>query len=286
MKTISAGLAAHLEQNATTLATCWKVTRTDGQVFGFTDHDKDLVVSSVTYKARTGYKRSMIETNSALAVDNLELEGAFDDVAITEADLIAGLWDYASVQIFVVNWADLTQGIGRLRKGRLGEVRAGRTMFTTELRGLLQNLQQEVGREYSAGCAWDLGDSRCGIVLAGSPSLYTFTGAITHVTSRRVFRDSALVNAAGFFNHGKITFTGGENVGLSMEVKTFTQSPDSGAITLQLPMPFTVQVGDTYSMHSGCDKTRPTCRDTYNNIANYGGFPDVPGMDEIFTGGR
>ena len=47
MKTVSAGLEAHLALEATTLATCWKVTRTDGTVYGFTSHDKDLVVSGV-----------------------------------------------------------------------------------------------------------------------------------------------------------------------------------------------------------------------------------------------
>ncbi|WP_439577972.1 baseplate hub domain-containing protein, partial [Elioraea sp.] len=31
-----------------------------GTVFGFTDHDADLVVDGVTYRARTGYRRAAI----------------------------------------------------------------------------------------------------------------------------------------------------------------------------------------------------------------------------------
>ena len=42
MKTISAGLAQHLAGEVTTLATCWKITRRDSVVLGFTDHVFDL----------------------------------------------------------------------------------------------------------------------------------------------------------------------------------------------------------------------------------------------------
>lgn len=278
MKNISSELSAHVGKATTTLATCWKVTRTDGQIFGFTDFSRDLVISGVTYKARTGYTRTAIETNSALAVDNLDLEGAFSDVAITELDLNAGLWDYAQVQIFQVNRADLTQGVLKLRTGRIGEVKADRGMFTTELRGLLQNVQQNIGRVFGPGCDADFGDPRCGLNLAS----FTVTGTITGVTSRQIFADSARTEADGFFNYGKITFTSGDNNGLSMEVKTSLNA--GGAITLQLPMPFAVQADDTYSMRRGCAKDRPACIG-YSNIVNFRGFPDVPGTDQMVSGG-
>jgi hypothetical protein len=41
-KTISPALAQHLAGEVTTLATCWKITRRDGAVLGFTDHVRDL----------------------------------------------------------------------------------------------------------------------------------------------------------------------------------------------------------------------------------------------------
>ena len=43
------------ELNCTTLATLWKVTRLDAEVFGFTDHDKNIVFGGVTYEARSGF---------------------------------------------------------------------------------------------------------------------------------------------------------------------------------------------------------------------------------------
>jgi hypothetical protein len=54
MRTLPSGLAAHLEGGATTLCRCWTLTRRDGAVFGFTDHDRDLVFAGVAFAAQTG----------------------------------------------------------------------------------------------------------------------------------------------------------------------------------------------------------------------------------------
>jgi uncharacterized phage protein (TIGR02218 family) len=45
-------------------------------------------------------------------------------------------------------------------------------------------------------------------------------------------------------------------------------------------MPFAIQVGDTFTYAPGCDKTRETCCNKFNNILNFRGFPDIPGMDQ------
>ena len=55
-KTISTALAQHLAGEVTTLATCWKITRRDGIVLGFTDHVRDLQIDGVvTYKGLSGW---------------------------------------------------------------------------------------------------------------------------------------------------------------------------------------------------------------------------------------
>jgi hypothetical protein len=162
MKTASVGLASHLAGTLTTLATCWKVTRLDGQVFGFTDHNENLVVSGVTYAAATGYQRAAIGSRADMSVDETELSGLLDSDAITTEEVRAGLWDHAEVRIFAVNWADVSHGQLKLRRGRLGEVIVQDDgTFKAELRGLTQALQQTVGEMYSAECRADYGDSRC-----------------------------------------------------------------------------------------------------------------------------
>jgi uncharacterized phage protein (TIGR02218 family) len=165
MKTVSAAMQLHLQQATTTLATCWKITRTDGEVFGFTDHDQPLTISGLEYKASSGYFRSAIANSSEASVDNLEVEGFLDDDSIAEVELRNGAFDYATVNIFIVNWADLGDGIIRMRYGIFGETTIlSSGLFRIELRGLTQLFTQTVGDVYQPECRVDLGDTKCGIV--------------------------------------------------------------------------------------------------------------------------
>lgn len=166
MKTVSSALGTHLEGEVTTLATCWKVTRTDGVEFYFTDHDRDITFDGDVYKADSGYRRSAVANDASLAVDNLDIEGVFDDDDIKEEELRAGLFNYAEIEIFLVNWRDLSQGQMKMRKGNLGEVTlTTQGIFRAELRGLTQRLSQNIGELYQPECRADVGDSRCKVPI-------------------------------------------------------------------------------------------------------------------------
>lgn len=276
MKTAGSPLATHIAGETTTLATCWKVTRRDGAIFGFTDFDKDLTVDSLLYQARSGYTRSAIHTIANLAVDNLDIESAIDSETLSAADLRAGVWDGATVEIFLVNWANLANGKIILKRGTIGEVELKDTVFRAELRGLSQALSQQIVELYTPDCRADLGDTRCKVNLA----TLTVTGAVTAATDRRSFADSARGESVNHWNGGLLTWTSGANVGRKMEVKAFASG---GAFTLFLPMPSIVAVGDNYSLRPGCDKKFSTCKDRYGNVKNFRGEPNVPGNDQVLA---
>lgn len=274
MKQISTALATHIAGEVTTLATCWKLTRRDNVVFGFTDHDTDIIVDSITYKAASGFTPSAIQNTASLSVDNLDVEGMLSAGNITEADIMAGLYDFAEIEIFQVNYNDLIQGKLKLRRGWLGEVSLVKQQFVAEVRGLTQRLSQTIGELYSASCRATFADSRCKI----NPATYTITGMVTSYISNQEFQDSSRSETSGLYNFGKITFTSGANNGLSMEVKEFSSG---GKIVLVLPMPYNIIISDSYSMTQGCDKTLTTCVNQYNNVINFRGEPHVPGLDSM-----
>jgi uncharacterized phage protein (TIGR02218 family) len=278
MKSVSAALDAHLQQEVTTLATCWRIIRTDGAAFFFTDHDRDLEFEGDRYVAAAGYSRSAIASDASFGVDNLDVEGVFDNDAVTDADLKAGLFDHAEVRIFLVNWADLSQGALRLRRGWFGEVVLGQAgIFRTELRGLTQALAQRIGELYSPECRADLGDNRCKVDLAA----WRRNGSVTGIVDRLSF--AANVDggpfADGWFDGGVLTFTTGADAGRSIEVRAWTAA--DGRIALFLPPPFAAAVGDTFHIVPGCDKRLATCRDRYANVLNFRGEPYLPGQDAL-----
>ena len=286
MKTLPAGLQTHLDSGATTLCWCWKLTRGDATVLGFTDHDRDVTFDGTTYGAATGFTASEIASSLGLAVDNLETQGALSAAAITEADLAAGAYDGATVEIWRVNWADTSQKV-LMRKGTLGEVSRGEVAFTAEVRGLAQQLDQASGRTCQRTCDADVGDARCGVDLdaGSSPGGVAFKGAgtVTAVSDDRILTVSGLdAFDGGWFAYGKLTWSGGANDGLVGEVKAHAKGT-SVTLTLWLRAARTVTAGDAFDITAGCDKTFATCKAKFDNIVHFRGFPHMPGNDKAFS---
>ena len=277
MLPLSPAYTAHLAGEVTELATCWRITRRDAVVLGFTDHPSDLTIGGLVYQAALGYSATDVATSSDLAVDNLNLQGFIDSPSITEPDLMAGVWDYAEVEIFEVITSDLAAGARPLRRGRIGEVSLGRTVFEAELRGLSQAFTQQLCELTSPTCRAALGDARCKVNLGP----LTVTGTITSVTNPRVWTDSTRGEAAGFFSFAKVTWTSGPNAGYAMEIKSHAAG---GVMTMQLPMPYAIAVGHGYSIAPGCDKLFSTCRDKFSNVLNFRGEPHIPGNDQMLRG--
>ena len=168
MKTTSGALDTHLQQEVTSLATCWKVVRKDGTVFRFTSNSIDILADFgigeglQTYVASSGYNRSNIKSDAEGAVNNMDILGVFDNDAIKEDELRAGLFDGAEVFIFFFNHKDTSQGVLKSLRGVLGEARVipnGR--FFVELRSLDQFFTRRIAELYSKDCRADLGDNRC-----------------------------------------------------------------------------------------------------------------------------
>ena len=105
MKTFSPALAAHLASGATTLCTCWRVSRGDGIVLGFTDHDRAITFDGVDHEPESGLDASAAVSHAGLQVGGLDVTGAFASEKISEDDLEAGLFDNARVEAWLVNWA-------------------------------------------------------------------------------------------------------------------------------------------------------------------------------------
>jgi len=276
MKSIPASLLAHYQSGTTTTAMLWRVTLADGSVLGFTDHDQDIDYLGVTYTAEEGFARTAITGNASLSVDNLDVTGFLQSPALTIEAINKGLWDFAAVDIWRVNWADTSMGHEVMRTGTLGEVSADDLTFTAEMRGLTQRLAQNVGALYLPTCDAEFGDARCTKSLAG----LTVTGSVTGVSGNRVVGDSARTEAAGTYTNGVLTWTGGANVGMQEKVRVYTV----GQIDLQMPAPYTIVLGDTYSLVQGCAKSPDACK-AYSNFVNFRGDPFVTGRDKVIFNG-
>lgn len=279
MKALPAGMQAHLDAGATTLAWCWRIARRDGAVFGFTDHDRALAFASTTYEPHSGFAAAELRHRADLSVDAQDAEGALSSDRITETDILDGRWDGAEVEVWRVNWEAVDQRV-LMRRGTLGQVRRGRIAFVAEVRSLAHHLDQPMGRAFQATCDAALGDARCRVNIA-APA-FTGTGTVTALVGDRGFDASGLQSfAAGLFVFGDVTWLTGPNAGRRAEVARHVVVAGAARVQLFEAPVLPIAVGHTFTIRAGCDKTLTTCRDIFANTVNYRGFPHIPSEDAV-----
>ena len=279
MRTIPLAFQAKLDTGVTTLCRCWILTRRDGVVQGFTDHDRALVVNGVDCRADTGFTGSEAVTRLGLSVDGAEVSGALSDDTLNESALAAGHYDAARIDMYIVDWIEPDLNV-LMTRGHIGEVRREGQAFSAELRSLADTLAHETGRLYTAACSADLGDTRCKVDL--SNPLYRGEGSVVALGGVSAFTVTGLDDFDNaWFTAGHLTFTSGANTGNAMEVKRHHIADDGVIIELWQAMAEPVAVDDTFVVTAGCDKRFATCRDRFNNALNFRGFPHIPGNDFI-----
>jgi uncharacterized phage protein (TIGR02218 family) len=277
MRAIPAGLAAHLDGDATTLCNAWRVTRRDGTVLGFTDHDHDITFDGVSFRAASGFEASEAEDGNGLSAQAGEVSGGFSGEAIAEADLVAGRFDGAKVEVFTVNWQAPSERL-LLRTGEIGEVTRAGNAFRAELRRMTHGLDQVKGRIYGHRCDAVFGDARCGVDATGSA--YRSHGTVVGVIDETRLQVSGLSAFADrFFRYGVLRFTGGANDKLLADIEDHRVSDGTVDLVLWLPLAAAVAVGDGFDITAGCDKSFATCRAKFANELNFQGFPHMPGSD-------
>jgi hypothetical protein len=166
MREIPEEMAARIESGAARLCHVWRLERADGMVTGFTDHDRDLLVDGLICRAGSGWTAGAAESAVGLAAGAVSAAGALDDAAITEADVAAGLFDGAKVELWRVDWSEPGLKV-RLWAGTLARMRREEGRFLADLEGPLAKLERVVGRTYGRMCDARLGDERCRVAAAG-----------------------------------------------------------------------------------------------------------------------
>jgi uncharacterized phage protein (TIGR02218 family) len=277
MRNISPSFASALASGATTLCHCWRLARRDGAVMGFTDHDADLAFAGVTFRAASGLDAAQAESAAGLAVGSGDVHGALVDGGIVESDILAGLYDDAAIETWLVDWNNLDNRV-LMDAATTGEVKRSEFAFAVELRSLAHRFDEERGRQFQRGCSADLGDAACSVALTGPD--WSTGGAI--LRSERPGSFVVLTDAAfdaGFFTDGSLVTP----AGAVLPVKLHERTIDGDRIVLWSAPAMQLPAGARVTLRAGCDKSPEACRQKFDNIVNFRGFPHMPGNDVVVS---
>jgi uncharacterized phage protein (TIGR02218 family) len=265
----------------TRLATCWRIERTDGATEGYTSFDKPLVIAGITYIPANSFTASQLASDTEMSTADVEVLGGIDSDNISAADILSGIYDHASVEMFVVDWGDLSIPKTIARRGWIGTLSQAGNQFRAELRGLGQRIQIPVIDSYSPECRVDLYSPQCGVARASFGVAATVTGltdgSLGASSDNRIFFATALSQAEDWFSYGELWWTAGGNAGRKVELRSYK----AGRVELWEPMGLDIHVGDTFTIYAGCDKAFGTCTGKFANGINFRGEPHVPGNDAM-----
>lgn len=270
-------LAAHLGRAVTSVCHCWRLTRADGQVTGYTDHDRTITLEGLVFQPQSGLTASEARSSLGLSVDTVDVEGALSSDGIRDIDIAGGLYDDASVETFLVNWRAPEQ-FALLRKAIIGKITRSDGRFVAELKSPTHALDQPRGRYVARACDAELGDQRCRANL--DPPQFTGSGAVVVQVPPDILNVTGL-NAftPAWFAGGVLTWTAGARAGRSDRVLDNRREGAHTVLSLGVRDGPAVAEGDTFVIRAGCDKAFVTCKAKFGNAVNFRGFPHLPGND-------
>lgn len=290
MLSISPAARTHLGRESRRVTVCGVVYKKDGSTVRCSQHDLDLEIDSGDfegiYYANAPITSSDIKSGSDLSVDNLEVDGFIDDnlnfTGFTVAEIEAGQFTGAPFETFMCQWDDPGAWQKIIRRGYLGELsRNAEGQFKAEWRGILQVVQQVVGRTYAELCdVKRFGDTRCGLDVGALEQ----TVAVASVTSRRRFQVALTAPdppGNSYFDLGEVHWTSGANAGRAGMIKRGAVGDVLGDVELWESAPYAIAPGDTVVIRPGCDRRFSTCQQFGNYKRFRGDGFWIPGIPSI-----
>lgn len=275
------GLLSVLKKKTHFHTALWRIERTDGLILRFTDASSTVEFENETYVPTDGVNASARRKQEGTLPPNLEVVGIVSDSAITFDDLQAGFYENAVISEIIVDYRAPYLGALLRTDYVLIETKFNGEVWEAKVEGTTRKLVQPVGRVFGRTCDNDLGDSVCRVDVVASSENGTVSVIIgAGLDARAEFEATGLTAPDDDFTHGRLTWLTGDNAGLLSQVKLHTVTGVT-TIELQLPTVFDIAVNDTFNVQQGCAKRfEEDCRDKFNNVVNFTGFPHMPNTDK------
>jgi len=258
-------------------ADCFTFVLSTGVVLAYTNLDQNVIFNNYTFYANG----PLVQGFKYKAAIGLEVDKQQITLAARPSDLLSGAQFLAAVRdgafdgatvkrdrVFMTAPGGPVVGGVQLFLGRVSTIdQCGRTSAKITVASDLVVLDYDMPRNlFSPTCLHVLYDSGCMAVKANFATNGTVGAGST----------ASLINFAGALARhaqGAIDFLTGANASVAATVKSAVAGT---SLTLMYPLPNAPATGDSFTVYAGCDHTRATCQNVFNNLINHRGFPFVP----------
>lgn len=258
---------------------CLRIVCRNGSTYRITAYPKNLKMSGQTYVK--GYEFTGFESGSSFAPTAIDLKNYVGINGVTEAMLMAGVFDNAKGFHFFTDWRNPVEDEEEIAQTIFGKVKMEDKAYTVEQMVLVDRLNQTVGYSFSSQCPHEFGTQEpkgCGV----DAEALRVTGTIDSILNQVTFTDAVLTGDPGYFAWGKMWITSGDNNNIPPKTIKTSDGVDWEIVE---PFPYTVNPGDTYMLEPGCLKYLGACV-AHGGIEWRLGFDYIPGEDILKTTGQ
>src|SRR5690606_9770311 len=187
--------------------------------------------------------------------DSAEVQGALTHDSISAADLAAGRYDGAGVEIGAVDWQTLERAV--LYRGEIGEVSAEAGRYAAELRSAKTVLEADLVPRTSPTCRARFGGPGCTL----SAARFTHEAVLTAVDfeANRVAFSGGPPGEA--MRDGSVRWVDGPQAGSRFAVT----AADGDGLVLESELDPALEPGTRALLREGCDHTLATCHGRFAN---------------------
>lgn len=266
------------------LALAYRIEKADATFVRFTTHNAPLEVNVGTWDVPVletftpvgAPSPESLRQDSGVSPSSTSSTGPLVIDGITAEDVRIGLYRKAELHLYVVDW--LFPWV-RYSWDRFiaGETKVSGEEVELQWRGIASVADVNIGGTYTRLCRHRLGDARCKVdlsLIGSGTKTVSLVSGWGEAHPRKRFRSNLTGEADKWWEFGRLYWLTGNNAINAMnayDVKHSIQS--AGEIELWTATPYDIEVGDTFRVEPGCDKTKATCFSKFDNVANFGGYP-------------
>jgi len=259
------------------MADLYTITLVGGSVLRYSAAPTALFANGYTFALGPKFERSKTKIVIGTQVDELEVK-----IYTEPTDLIGGqpflqaAWqgqlDGALLHLeraFMPSYGDTSPGTVVLFAGRISDIDCSRTGIDLKCRSHLELLNIQMPRRlWQSSCTHTFGDAMCR--FDRSSMQVTFSAGPG--SSEAQIATSLSPTPPNLYIQGTVIGVTGANAGASRTVANMA----AGSIYVRLAFLSPILAGDQFQLLPGCDRTLSTCKDVFNNVIHFGGFPHIP----------
>jgi uncharacterized phage protein (TIGR02218 family) len=268
-----------------TICTCYAFELPIGINAYFTDWGQDLAFLGQTYTA-VPIRRSAIKINTDMQTDRVDISIGIIGITIGEAAYT--LWQIvrhgflrnAKVTVYTVDYTAPENYLLRYMGYVRGDIKPGPGTISFSAVSIIGRLHElpVPAILYGRECPLTIYSARCGL----DPGDWDESAAAENGSTNRLLYDGVFAyahHAAGYWLGAKITFTSGDNTGISGSVIDHKD----GSVKLLTPLPAAIGTGDGFTAWPHCRRQGSACHGIFDNYANYLGFEYMPNPEALFA---